>query len=93
MPAASSTPLTCTSTGARAAPSTLGLLVWPAAHPLNAQQVDLIVAPQAACQTITSTACATPAAITGVGGAALYLVGTAASMHLEAAEGVTCTAQ
>lgn len=86
--------LSCASTGARAAPPSLGLLAWPAAHPLNPKHVDLIVAPRAACVSLTSAAaCDEAATIAGVDGTLRYVVGTAAAMHLEAAEVLACTAQ
>ncbi len=84
--------LSCASTGARASPPNLNLLLWPAAHPENAQRVDLIVAPLAACTSLSSAAaCAAAASITGADGTLRYVVGTAAAMHLEAAEALTCT--
>ena len=86
--------MTCASSGARAAPAGLGLLLWPAAHPGNAQRADLIVAPLAACQQLTSeAACAEAASVKGTDGQLRYVVGTAAALHLEAAEPLTCAAQ
>ena len=86
--------LSCASTGARAAPSSLGLLLWPAAHPANAQQVDLVVAPLAACQQLTSpSACAAAATIAGADGVTRYVIGTAAALHFVPAESLACSAQ
>ena len=89
------TGLSCASSGARAAPSSLGLLLWPAAHPQNPQpHVDLIIAPLAACQQLTSAAaCASAASVAGADGVLRYVVGTAAALHLEAAEAIACSAQ
>ena len=85
--------LSCASAGSRAAPPSLGLVLWPAAHPSNPQDVDLIVAPAAACAALTSAAaCGAAASIAGADGVLRYVVGTAASMHLEAAEAVSCRA-
>jgi len=87
----SSSSLSCVSTGARAAPPSLGLLLWPAAHPGNAQGVDLVVAPVDACASLTSAAaCSAAASVTGADGVVRYVVGTAAALHLEAAEALTC---
>jgi sugar lactone lactonase YvrE len=90
----SSAPLTCASSGARAAPASLSLLLWPAAHPANAQQVDLVVAPLAACQQLTSpSACAAAASVTAADGVTRYVIGTAAALHFEAAEALACSAR
>ena len=86
--------LSCASSGARAAPSSLGLLLWPAAHPQNPQGVDLVAAPLAACQALTSAAaCAAAPSITGEDGAPHFVIGTAAALHFEAAEPLACSAQ
>ena len=91
-PAAPITDLSCASAGARAIPTTLGLLLWPAAHPSNPQHVDLIIAPLAMCQQLTSsTACAAAASIMGMDGVLRFVVGTAAALNLEAAEALTCS--
>lgn len=85
------TSLSCISTDTRAVPSTLGLQFWPAAHPLNTQKIDLIVAPLAQCQLLTSsTACATAATIVGIDSVMRYVVGTATEYNMEAAETLTC---
>ncbi len=89
-PAAS---LSCASGGARAAPAALGLLLWPAAHPQNNAAVDTIVAPLERCRQLTSAAaCAAAASVLGADGITRYAVGTAAALHLEAAEPLTCSA-
>jgi len=91
-PAAPITDLSCASSGARAVPSSLGVLLWPAANPSNPQHVDLIIAPLAMCQQLTSSAaCATAASITGLDGVLRFVVGTAAALNLEAAEALTCS--
>ena len=91
-PAAPITDLSCASSGARAVPSSLGVLLWPAANPSNPQHVDLIIAPLAMCQQLTSSAaCAAAASITGMDGVLRFVVGTAAALNLEAAEALTCS--
>ena len=93
-PAAPITSLSCASSGARAVPTALGVLLWPAAHPSNPQHVDLIIAPLAVCQQLTSSmACAAAASIMGMDGVMRFVVGTAAALNLEAAEALTCNAQ
>jgi DNA-binding beta-propeller fold protein YncE len=88
--------LACASSGARSAPSTLGLLLWPAAHPANPRRLDLVIAPLSACSQLTGADCsALPAgySIVGADGVTRYVVGTAADLHLEAAEALACSAQ
>ena len=85
----------CASGGTRAAPPSLGLLLWPAAHPNNPQKVDLIVAPQSQCDLLTpGGACnmAPANSVVGADGKVLYAIGTAAALHLEAAEPLECAA-
>jgi hypothetical protein len=73
-------------------PASLGLQLWPAAHPANPQRVDLIVAPLAQCQLMTSSAaCATAAAIAGTDGVLRYAVGTAAAFNMVADEALVCS--
>ena len=86
--------LSCAASGARAVPSSLGVLVWPAANPSNPQHVDLIIAPLALCQQLGGT-CSTLASNTVVGADSVtrYIVGTAAALNLEAAEALTCSTQ
>ncbi len=92
-PAAPITGLSCASSGVRAVPSSLGLLLWPAAHPSNPQRVDLVIAPLAMCQQLGGT-CSTLASNTVVGadGIMRYIVGTAAALNIEAAEALACSA-
>ena len=73
-------------------PASLDLQLWPAAHPANPQHEDLIVAPLAQCQQITSAAaCAAAAAVDGADGVTRYVVGTAAAFNMEADETLTCS--
>ena len=61
-------------------------------HPSNPQHVDLIIAPLAMCQQLTSsTACAAAASIMGMDGVLRLVVGTAAALNLKAAEALTCS--
>ena len=87
--------LSCTAGGsARAAPPSLSLLLWPAAHPQNAARVDVVVAPLEKCQQLTSAAaCSSAASIAGADGVVRYVIGTAAALHLEAAEQLACSPQ
>ena len=90
------TSLSCTTSGVRAAPASLGLLLWPAAHPANVQKVDLIIAPLDQCKRLLSASeavCAAAGSVTGKDGTLRYVVGTAAALHLEAAESLMCAAQ
>ncbi len=93
-PAAPIAGLSCASSAARTVPSSLGVLLWPAAHPSNPQHVDLVIAPLALCQRLGGT-CSTLASNTVVGadGVTRYIVGTAAALNIEAAESLACTAQ
>lgn len=86
--------LSCASSGKRAAPASLGLLLWPAAHPTNPQHVDLVITTLDKCQQLGGT-CSTLASntVAGADGATLHIVGTAAALHLEAAEAISCSAQ
>ena len=84
--------LTCAAADARAVPASLGLQLWPAAHPLNPEGVDLVVAPLATCQQMASEeACAAAATVAGADGEARYVVGTAAAFNMEADETLTCS--
>jgi hypothetical protein len=84
--------LSCVAPDARAVPAPLGLQLWPAAHPSNPQGVDLVIAPLATCQQITSAAaCSAAASITGADGVARYALGTAAAFNMQAAETLTCS--
>ena len=84
--------LSCAAADARAVPASLGLQLWPAMHPQNPQRVDLVVAPLAQCQQMTSVAaCAAAATVAGADGVTRYVVGTAAAFNMEADETLTCT--
>jgi hypothetical protein len=84
--------LSCVATATRAVPAALGLQVWPAAHPSNLQRVDLIVAPLATCQQLTSSeACTAAASIVNADGVTRFVVGTAAAMNMETAETLACS--
>jgi hypothetical protein len=84
---------TCSSASARAIPSSLGLLIWPAAHPQNSQRIDLVVAPLLTCQQLlSSTVCASASTIAGADGITRYVVGTSASLNVEVAETLSCAA-
>ena len=87
------TGLSCASSAARAVPSSLGVLLWPAANPSNPQHVDLVIAPLATCQRLGGT-CSTLASNTvmGADGVTRYIVGTAAALNIEAAEQLECAA-
>jgi sugar lactone lactonase YvrE len=90
----SSAPLSCSAGDARAVPSSLGLQIWPAASPANVRGVDLLVAPLALCQQMTSSAaCGTAATVAGVDGVTRYVVGTAAAFNVEPTESLTCAAK
>jgi hypothetical protein len=83
--------LSCAVADARTVPASMGLQLWPAAHPQNPQRVNLIVAPLATCQQLTSAAaCAAAAAVSGADGVVRYVVGTAAAYNMEPAETVEC---
>ena len=85
--------LSCVAADARAVPASLGLQLWPAAHPSNPQRVDLVVAPLAQCQQMASAAaCAAAATVNGADGVTRYVVGTAAAFNMEADETLTCAA-
>jgi hypothetical protein len=72
-------------------PAALGLQIWPAANPANARGVDLLVAPLALCQQMTSSAaCNAAASVVGADGTTRFVVGTAAAFNVEPAESLTC---
>ena len=88
----SSSSLSCASGGARALPSSLGMRLLPAAHPLNTDGVDLIVAPLESCTAMLSaTICATKQ-VGVMDGVTRYVIGTAADLHMEAGEELVCAA-
>lgn len=85
--------LLCATNNARALPSALGMRLWPAAHPQNPQNVDLIVAPDVECRArlgVLSCADVTGLASIAMDGITRYVVGTAAEMNMEPAEELTC---
>lgn len=95
--AGSTAPLsqTCSSNSGNALPATIGLLLWPAAHPSNPQQVDLVVAPAALCAQLSPGGVCTTAVenqIVGSDGVTRFVVGTAAQLKMEAATVLTCAA-
>jgi hypothetical protein len=84
--------LACVAASTRAAPAALSLQLWPAAHPANPQHADLVVAPLIQCRQMTSAAaCDAAASIAGADGVTRYVIGTAAGLHLEAAEALSCS--
>ena len=87
------TPQACTAAGSRAIPASLSVLLWPAANPSNPEHVDLLVAPLNICQQLGGTCSSLPEnTVTGADGVIRYIVGTAAALHVEAAETLTCSA-
>ena len=90
-PSPSLSSLSCASRGARAVPTSLGMRLWPAAHPTNSQKVDLIVAPADICEEHRQESCMQRSSIS-MGGVTLYVVGTAADLNMEPAEDLTCSA-
>ena len=82
--------LTCTTGGVRAVPSSFGLQIWPAGNPQNPRNVDLVIAPLAQCQQMIST-CSSAVTYVGVDGVTRYVVGSAADLHLETGEPLTCS--
>ena len=83
--------LSCVPADERAVPAALGVQLWPAAHPANLQRADLVIAPLALCQQMTSaTACAAAASVVGTDNVIRYVVGTAESMNIEATEMLEC---
>jgi hypothetical protein len=82
---------TCAPPASSSVPSSSGLQIWPSAHPDNPLHADLVVAPVAVCeQFATSSACASAASIVGSDGVTRFVVGTAAALHIEAAESFAC---
>jgi hypothetical protein len=81
----------CSANDGRAIPASLGVQLWPAAHPQNLRNVDLVVAPLALCQQLASAAaCSTAATVVDTMGVTLYAVGTPGSLNMQAAETLTC---
>ena len=86
-PAGTAYPLSIStvSADARAVPASLGLKLWPATHPLNPLHVDLVVAPLALCQEMTSiAACEAAATFESADGILRFVVGTAAAFNMHA---------
>ena len=85
--------MTCSAGDARAVPFSLGLQIWPAANTANPRGVDLLVAPLALCQQMTSiAACGAAASVVGADGVTRFVVGTAAAFNVEPAESLSCGA-
>jgi hypothetical protein len=85
----------CSPADSRSIPSSLGLLLWPAAHPQNPQAVDLLIAPADVCAQLTPGGVCTTAAynqLVGVDGVTRFVVGTADSFKVEASETLMCAA-
>ena len=88
-----SSKFTCSSS-TRAVPSSLGLMLLPAAHPQNPQKVDLILAPLVTCQQLGGS-CSILSLNSVEGGDQVlwYTVGSASSLNFEAAEAISCETQ
>lgn len=81
----------CAASTSRAVPTSLGLQIWPAAAAANPSGVDVLVAPLALCQSMTSLeACAAAYSVTADDGITRYAIGTAESYNVEAAEFIPC---
>ena len=86
--------MTCMADSARAVPASLGLQLLPAAHPANPRGVDLVIAPASLCAQLSPNGiCDTSTSIAGSDGEARYVVGTSASLNMEAAEQLSCAAK
>jgi hypothetical protein len=86
---APSSALTCVSDDARAISSSLGMLLWPAAHPNNPHDVDLIIAPADVCANQVGFCCEGREHIT-INNIQRFVIGTASELHMEEAEVLTC---
>ena len=82
--------LSCATGGARAVPTSLGMRLWPAAHPTNPQYNDLIVAPADVCAAQVGQSCLQRSSIS-IDGTTLYVVGTAADLQMEPADDLSCS--
>ena len=83
----------CNSADSRSVPASYGLQIWPAAHPLNPQAIDLVIAPADICAQLTlGGVCTATLAdqIEGADGIMRYVVGTAAAFHMEVDETLSC---
>jgi len=90
-PASSSSSLSCSSGGARAVPSNLGMRLWPAAHQLNADAVDKIIAPEATCKSFRGLPTCQGMANVVVDNVVHYVLGTGAELNMEAGEDLVCS--
>ena len=86
-----SSSLSCSSGGARAVPSDLGMRLWPAAHQLNANAVDKIIAPEATCKSFRGLPTCQGMANVLVDNVIYYVLGTAAELNMEAGEDLVCS--
>jgi DNA-binding beta-propeller fold protein YncE len=89
-PSSSSSTLSCASNIARALPTDLNMRLWPAAHPTNINNVDLIVAPEETCKTILNVNTCVDRASVVIDGITRYSIGKAIDLNMEASEMLTC---
>jgi DNA-binding beta-propeller fold protein YncE len=89
-PPPSSSSLSCASNIARALPTDLNMRLWPAAHPTNINNVDLIVAPEETCKTILNVNTCVDRASVVIDGITRYSIGKAIDLNMEASEMLTC---
>jgi streptogramin lyase len=87
-----SSSLSCASGGARALPSSLGMRLLPAAHPLNTVGVDLIIAPLESCTAMLSSQICANKQVVVMDGVTRYVIGSSSDLHMEAGEELLCTA-
>jgi DNA-binding beta-propeller fold protein YncE len=89
-PSSSSSTLSCASNIARALPTDLNMRLWPAAHPTNINNVDLIVAPEETCKTILNVNTCVDRASVVIDGITRYSIGKAIDLNMEASEMLRC---
>jgi DNA-binding beta-propeller fold protein YncE len=89
-PPSSSSTLSCATNTARALPNDLNMRLWPAAHPLNTDRVDKIVAPEETCKTMLSLQTCVGRTSVVINGVTRYVIGTAAELNMEASEELLC---
>jgi streptogramin lyase len=89
-PSSSSSTLSCASNIARALPTDLNMRLWPAAHPTNINNVDLIVAPEETCKTILNVNTCVDRASIVIDGITRYSIGKAIDLNMEASEMLRC---
>lgn len=68
--------------------------IWPAAHPLNPQALDLVLAPAALCAQMTPGGTCTTSPfnqLVGSDGINRFVVGTAAALNMEPSSSLQCT--